>query len=460
MRRLLCIGALLLALALSACTVDSGTVASFDAAPSEESGLDSATVSREGTEDESVELYAELCEKVRALLVLDKRVTDVFANGALAEEVDAESTEFGVYYRLTEGSKLLYYDSVVALLDEVYTVDSPARDGFLNSCPAYGQNAVIKGNGGYTEVCFNYNARFHPDIGNAKIRYIATEGDRSFFEYTDEEYSLDISVLDTEKGLRLENSLYFYEREYQKGLPWRQDTAVENSGSCTTLMGNCLIINVFANDSDSFWTAADMQSCNAMLTEGLEFLVDSSVGYGVTGLRFETVSVTLSVADALDSSVGSTYADIAFENTEYEDIIQFTSTHAAGKDYQNVCVLFHFNKHGRSYFVQCDGDYSKDETAYYEYGVLFFSDRSEGEYFSCPAVYAHELLHAFGAKDLYEGTVTENGNLLAEALFASDLMRYEPVEIYKSLIGPLTAKLIGWETWLDPQLKAVLDECL
>ena len=455
---------LILALCISACTYDINVPLHSEAEPSAgesveaEESLESICSS---ANEASEEQHTELCEAVRALLITDKRVTDIFANGALASYIEGDMPAFGEYARLAADSELLYYESVLALLDLTYTEDSPAREGFLKNCPAYGQSAVRADENGYTEACFIYNAGFYPDVENAEIRLAEKHGSIYTFRYTDGEYSLDISAAEAENGLRLTNSLYFAEREYNAGLGWQQDTVVENSGSCKMLMGSCLVINLFANDSNSHWTADGIKDCTEMVNEGLSFLLDSAASYGVEELSFDTVEVLLDVGtDAVDYTVGAYYGENAFIGTEYSGIKQFTEVHTAGKQYDNVCVLFHFNKHGRSYFVQCDGDYSAESSDYYEFGVLFFSDSSQGEYFSCPAVYAHELLHAFGAKDLYAGTVTETGDMLAEVLFPSDIMRYEPVDIQKSYIGPLTAKLIGWEKWLDPQLKEVLNECL
>lgn len=457
MRKLLYAGALIFALCISACTAETPPDCSDEGQSAEES-LESTASSSEDTEGGQ---YTELCEEVRALLVSDRQVIDIFANGVLADRLAGDMPGFGEYSHLAEGSEFLYYEGVTALLDAVYAKDSPAIEGFLQNCPSYGQRAVRRGLDGFTEVCFIYNAAFYPDVENATISLEEIAGSGYSFRYTDGKYSLLISAVDTENGLRLTNSLYFAERDRQKSLGWVQDTVVENSGSCKALTGSCLVINLFASDSDSFWTAEEMKSCSAMVSEGIDFLLDSAASYGVQGLSLDTLDVTLTVGtDAADYTVGDTYGSTAFIGTGYDGIKQFTEEYTKGTEYDNVCVLFHFNKHGRSYFVQCDGDYSAESSEYYEYGVLFYSDRSQGEYFSCPAVYAHELLHAFGAKDLYAETVTETGDMMAELLFAGDIMRYEPVDIYKSYVGPLTAKLIGWEEWLDPQLKAMLNECL
>lgn len=460
MKRALLICVLAVILCLSACTVTVTPSYSEHSYP-EESVLPSSEDSVVYSFEESSEENAELCAKVYKLIRLDRQIIDIFANGALKSELAGDVPALGEYGVLREDSEFFRYESVVSLLDKVYADTSTVKERYLQSCPQYGPLALREGEGGCTEASFIYSAGFCPNVDNANISFLEETESGYAFNYDDGERRYTVHAVETSEGLRLTDSLYYIEQEWKKSLPWVQNTVTERNGSCKTLSGKCMIINVFANDSNSYWTDAAKADARAMLNEGLEFLKDAADGYEVSELSFTTVEVDFRVGeDAADYTAGGNYGKSAFIGTEYDGIKQFTDSVCEGKSYDNVCVLFHFNKHGRSYFVPCERDFTNESEWFYEFGVMFYSTPEQGDYFSCPAVYAHELLHAFGAKDLYEGTVSELGDKLAGTYFASDLMRYEPTNIRECYIGPLTAKLIGWDKWLTPQLKAVLDECL
>ncbi len=455
MKRKLLICVLAATLCFSACTF--GIAApSEDGASSEESGFFSSEESVAPSEEPS-----ELCEELRALLKLDMQIIDLFANGAFENEMGEAAPAFGEYTTLNENSPYYLMQSVYELLESVYAYGSEPIDKYINAFPDHGPLVVFEGENGKTEVCVVFKDSFYRDTENAEIRHIGQSGGVHSFSYYDGTYSYTVTAAETSKGLRLTSSLYLLEQARLESLPWLESVASERNGSASTLTGDCVIINVFANDSDSSWTESAKAEASDMINEGLAFLKESALLYGVDDLNFITVDIDFTVGEnAATYEYGAGYGTSAFVGTEYEDIKDFTEEMSKGMSYDNICVLFHFNKHERSYFVPCDADYGDDSTWYYEFGVLFFSKPHQGIYYSCPAVYAHELLHAFGAKDLYEGTVTDEGNKLCELHFETELMRYEPTDISECFVGELTAKLVGWEKYLCPQFKEVLDECL
>lgn len=440
----------------------------------EESVADEPSVDLTPSDELSVdEETAALCEEVRSLIELDSHVIDIFANGRLFQEViyvsGGDSSEIveitapnlGEYVIVPEGNGYAFYSEITSLVESVYTADSSAIDGYLCNSGGYGPTVIRQSYDGRTEVCFVYSADYQIDPQNAKITYIGSDGEVYRFSYRDGTHSYTVCAAETENGLRLTDSLYFLELKRQSEQPYSKDTASERCGSCSTLEGNCLIINVFADDSDSAWTATAKAEAMDMLYEGLEFLKQSALDYGVDDLEFTYVDVDMRVGtDAMDYTIGGSYMLYAFEGTGYDGMADFVAAQSKGISYDNVCTIFHFNKHGRSYFVPCTEDYTANSDWYYEYGVLFYSKPGDGAYYSCASVYAHELLHAFGAKDLYAEAVTETGESLASLLFDCDIMRYEPTEISWCYIGPLTAKLIGWQNTLIDQLREVLYECL
>lgn len=63
-----------------------------------------------------------------------------------------------------------------------------------------------------------------------------------------------------------------------------------------------------------------------------------------------------------------------------------------------------------------------------------------------PAVIAHELLHLFGAVDLYPTTYHANFNFTEiEEAYPDEIMRIQHKEISKLMLSPITKYYIGWE---------------
>lgn len=93
-----------------------------------------------------------------------------------------------------------------------------------------------------------------------------------------------------------------------------------------------------------------------------------------------------------------------------------------------------------------------------ERSVLYYNTDTDNEYFICPATYAHELLHLYGAIDLYEiNGLDPKIAELAEKYFNDEIMRYIPVEeVENAVISEFTAFRIGWISYLDEQLKQLL----
>ncbi len=427
------------------------------AQPAESSGIE--------TDDPIVEIGPEqaLCDEARRLLLLDKEVIDIFANCSLRYELEESIPPAGEAAAIKEDSRYASFYEIEKLLYSVYTPGSFTVESYLYSVPAHGpMPSAFRGEGGRTFVSFTYDAGYHPDVENAKISLVSDDYGFYVFEYTESsaKETLYVPAEQTGSGLRLANSLYFLREEQMQALPWTRDAETERRGSCGTLEGSCLIINVFAEDSTSSWTDADIGAVLEMQEQGLEFLTELSVSYEVDSLSFDINNVGFAVGtDAAGLETGGTYGIDAFAGTEYSGIREFTLKNSRDFYYDNVCVLFHFNKYGRSYFVPCSADFTEEDEYYYEYGVMFYSRPEDGEYFACAAVYMHELLHAFGAVDLYGDMMTERGNYLADAYFPCDIMRYVPTDIYQCNINMLTSKLIGWDEHLDGQMKALLDEC-
>ena len=405
-----------------------------------------------------------LLDLAAELLALDGEVIDIFANLTLApmaeslEDTDYGYTVSGTYYRLAEDCPYSSFDSITALLASAYSSDSGVAEEYLLNWPRVGNPVFRCGEDGRAELCYVYNAGFDTDFSSGEITYLGTSNGNHRFQYSklDSIYSFEITEEDGE--YRLTDSLLFIDEDIR--LAYNEKAlAVEDSGSARKLRGDCLWVNVFVNDGVSSWTEADRSSVISMVDESVEYIMYNANAYGISDLNIQTMFVGFDTDEVLDAeSAMGNWAVEGFKRLSWGSVGAFALEVLEDKECDEYCLMFHFNRYGRSFSVPCDVAADKAGDYFTETSVLFFGDISEGEYFACSAVYAHEFLHAFGAVDLYDEVLSEKGNALAELYFSDDIMRYEPTDIYKSRVDALTAKLIGWTEGMPLQLTAFLKE--
>ncbi|HEY6563264.1 MAG TPA: hypothetical protein VIY86_02100, partial [Pirellulaceae bacterium] len=119
-----------------------------------------------------------------------------------------------------------------------------------------------------------------------------------------------------------------------------------------------------------------------------------------------------------------------------------------------LLVCFHVNQPALSYNLAY---YDEVRPEYLVERMICFSQYPDGR-FTSAATYAHEILHLFGAGDLYFPYDTgETRKRDATRWFPSDIMLRVDYDIDRLRVGPFTAFRIGWRSSLDPQWKHLED---
>lgn len=445
--------ALVLCLALAACGDIKG-----------EGSGESSVLSAEPSEDMSGTEVAPpyklmLEQQAEKLLKLDFKVIDIFANLSLAPYAQGmPKADYGYkisdeYYPLSKDCEYSRYDNLVALLDLAYTPDSGLKDKLLTQWPPVGNSVFRWDYRGNTEMCCVYKADFDTRFDGV-VSYLGEEdGGRLAFQYNGSSI-YKFYIKNTDLGYRLTDSVLFAE-EY-KGTAH----AAEDAGSAVDLAGDCLWLNVFADDTVSTWNGADKAAVTAMVTEARDYMLDCAAPYGVD-LSMELVWADIGFNKKLPIASGNAdWALQAFDGTGWKDTADYVQSVLKDKKWDNLYITFHFNYYGRSFCVPCtDKDSKKGDRDYYEAGVAFYGHKEEGAFYACPSVYLHELLHAYGAKDLYKETLSQKGEDVAKLLFPQDIMRVEPANIEACTVDVFTAKLIGWTEFFPKQLRDLLKEC-
>ncbi len=210
----------------------------------------------------------------------------------------------------------------------------------------------------------------------------------------------------------------------------------------------------FMDDYESVWTKQEINAYfNNQIKLGLEFIEKEAKRYGVPlTVTYEIYGTALGKGQEIkyegivsDGSDGThdldpvTYAahDIGYPNKAqmYYDLFE-------KNDYCEVVFLSVFNKDGISYAHQHEGDDTNG--AIVESVVVFTSylgyDFKLNENTHMAASVAHEILHIYGAVDLYDDKVSE----YAKTKYADDIMLMAYRNIDEMKVGLYTAYAVGW----------------
>lgn len=210
-------------------------------------------------------------------------------------------------------------------------------------------------------------------------------------------------------------------------------------GYANVLDGDTLIVSLFVNTKNHIWTESSMGEALKNLDVALKYITNEAATYGKTvsflydfnsnpNLKYRTwvnfEADDASFEDKVDDRIGF-FVDRVID---YEGLqIKY--------DVDNVFTILYFNDTGRSYAICYDGTDIPEET------LIMFSDGN-------PAVYAHEILHLFGAHDYYSnGEYTKETVEYVKSAYPEDIMLKTDFSNGKILgsVGRLTAYHLGWE---------------
>ena len=227
-------------------------------------------------------------------------------------------------------------------------------------------------------------------------------------------------------------------------------------GLCKELTRNAEALLVFVNDSASNWTQQEIQNfMGNMVNPGLDFIERnaSAWGYNITfeSCYYEdgTGNVGIlqypgTVTDWDSETQVNDLVPLAAQNHGFataEDMIKNVQDYA-GTD--QVAIVFVLDKDGRSY-----ARWNTSNDSFVEHAVIYTSWDGKQER---PYVIAHEVMHLFGAEDLYE----DRGERVNRAAYVK---RHYPRELFylgqwnvnDNIICDFTAYTVGWLNYLPAE---------
>lgn len=438
---------LLSVLLIAAALLCSCMAATYEASDAPSEAASDAVVSDFSKEasDDTDKPFNKGQEEILALIERDSELIDLFVNGEVYPELEHGYS----YTELESGSEYYNFSSVVSALEEVYGADSDVLEKYF-SYPT--QSApVIKNSGGVTSVCLAYVPEFDVKPNTSAAEFMAYTADSARVSVPcSDGNSYVFEAVKTEGAWKLVNSLFFISLALPSDVRW-EDSGLENGqneGSAKKLTGDCLVINIFLDDMVSSWDSAEVESTLGYIKDAATFLENEASRYGADlALHYTDAASSVYIKTSKNISTSGDdllWIELLFADTTYRTLEGCARAYFTLEDYDNWCVLIHLSKSGRSYAIPCNSNYYDHEIYYSERAVMFYSTDTSRPYYSVAANYAHELLHLFGAHDLYKDFVTGESALLVEHFFPNEIMFNIYDDIGMQAVSPYTAYRVGW----------------
>ncbi len=228
------------------------------------------------------------------------------------------------------------------------------------------------------------------------------------------------------------------------------------TGSAGVLEGRSVLISIFVNDKVSKWTKKAKKEANRKVRSAASYIRRQAKKYGknvslvADTEKYKDISYSFRVNNKVSDSIRS-------QDKLYQKVMKYVRKNIdinglrSRYNTDSIGFLFHLNKSGTSSTLV---HYAEEGTEFfYECATLFskYGKQAEGA-----STYAHEILHLFGARDLYERS-------LADGITASLVRHIEkkfPKEIMYSTydrkgrmlkykitndISRVTAYFLGWK---------------
>ena len=237
-----------------------------------------------------------------------------------------------------------------------------------------------------------------------------------------------------------------------------KDTSM-SVGTAGKLEGRCLAASVFISRDGAGWTGECIKHTLDKLEDAAAFLEKEAALYGV---NLDIVTDTYQTAGIFAYGLDDTsLRNFAWTNAVFDPSVQggidgYVNGKYDTESFDSYLVVFHVIADERSYAVDCDTAYSDCKDYETERCVVFHTHDEDYEYADTPYTYAHELLHLFGAEDLYFPVITEENEAAFKALFPNDMMcGGNDIELLS--VSPYTAWRIGWIDGLEKDYDFLID---
>jgi len=223
------------------------------------------------------------------------------------------------------------------------------------------------------------------------------------------------------------------------------------AGSAYALTGKVYVLSVFIATVDNDWSKDDKLKAFQIQREACAWLQTQANIYEQK-LSFEEGTFGLSKTlffDEIAFGQGSGKESVdwvgkVLRKAGYKKNMDFYTWVKKNTTCTQATVLIYANLHGVSYAIACSNEMDKE--MYFNEGCLIFSHYDQKKTMPlCAATIAHELLHVFGAWDLYTTFAqSSEKEKKARQIYSNDIMLRTSYAINELSVGTLSAWLIGW----------------
>ncbi len=227
-------------------------------------------------------------------------------------------------------------------------------------------------------------------------------------------------------------------------------------GSAKLFSGRICIFHVFANDAQASWSEQEKNEVLGRLEQACNFLGQQSELHGHKISFIEEIAPTVFYEKRLPTGtfVNPNWTEEVIREASgtgsRELVDRLRDNHSA----DNVVVCLHVNKPALSYNLAY---YANVSLAFTAERMVCFSTYPDSRP-TAAATYAHEILHLFGAGDLYfPYDQDEYRKQLAKRFFPNDVMFRVDYNLQRLNVGAFTAYRVGWLEHIDPAHKLFED---
>jgi hypothetical protein len=235
------------------------------------------------------------------------------------------------------------------------------------------------------------------------------------------------------------------------------------AGSAFHLSGNVYTLSCFVSGPDDEWTNSEKLAVFDKLNEATAWIKNQAKKYNIT-VNFEGGSYGFEKdikLEKIERGIASgkektDWVDTVLRNIGYSRTIDLYNWVKANTICENVQIIIFVKGFGNGYAVAFAERYNKE--LYFVEGAILYENHWNGVGLLSSSI-AHEILHLYGAWDLYKTfEQTQDREDKARELFPDSIMLRVSYNIDDLYVDEVTAWLVGWNTdpkpwysWFNPR---------
>lgn len=238
------------------------------------------------------------------------------------------------------------------------------------------------------------------------------------------------------------------------------------TGSAGVLEGKSVIVSIFVDDKSSKWSDSAKKKVNRKLGVAEKYIEKQAKNYGKKADLVTDIYRNPSLCYSYQTKQRVTSSEKKLDKL-YKDVCKYIEKSIPIDDIRkkyktdSVGFVIHVNKSGISSTIV---HYMEEKENFYECSTMFskYEKTSEGA-----ATYAHEILHLFGARDLYVESLADgitssfikyvekkipNEIMFSTCTMSGKLLKYQ----ITNDISRVTAYYLGWKNKIPETKKYAL----